>query len=166
MNKSITFLMLRLNQYRNRDYTEKLLSYIRAGAWVLLILFFAYVSLFLGLLQETSVFFGKYVEAQSSLIALIVNFGIVVLLVFDNTNDVFQSKSNRYACASFGLTIFIYGHAKNYAQGNSQELLIWLNTEYMAYLLVTVYFMIVTHIRYLSKKPNIEQRDIVAVKIQ
>jgi hypothetical protein len=129
----------------------------------LAILFFAYVGLFIGLLQKIDCpsFFERYANTQGVFTALLVNFGIVVLLVFDNSNKVFQSKSNRYACASFGLTILIYGHAKNFMEGNSQELWSWLNTEYIAYLLVITYFIVVTHIRYLSQRLNIIKNEVI-----
>jgi len=166
MKKAIIYLALQFSHYRNKGYIKKLSDYIRAGAWILSILFFAYIALFMTLLQTTPSFFEKLVDTQNSSISLVVNFGIVVLLIFENlSNKVFQYKSNPYACAAFGLTILIYVHAKNFIEGNSQDLLKWLNSEGIAYLLIVTYFIVITHIRYLAKKPNIEERTILSVKI-
>jgi len=156
-------LFFEYSNYRESVYIEKLEGYFRAGTWILAILVFAYVDLFGVLFQkiDSPSFYENYTNTQSALTSLIVNFGIVVLLVFDNSNEVFQSKSNRYACVAFGLTIFIYGHAKNFMEDNSQALWPWLNTEYIACLLFMTYYIMVIHIRYLSQKLKVGTRDII-----
>jgi len=150
----------------DRDVIKKVVDFIKAGTWILLILFFAYVPLFMFLLKPNASFFEMYKETQHTFISLVVNFGIIVLLVFDNLNKTFQVRSNRYVCASFFLIILIHGHAQNcYGNANLQSLYEWLCTDWSAYVLSITYLSLATIIRYLMKIPEIEERRFVASEV-
>jgi len=151
----------------DRDIAKKIWDFIKAGTWVILILFFAYVSLFMSLLKQSIPFFDTYIETQHSFVSLVVNFGIIVLLVFDNSNKTFQFRSNRYVCASFLFVILMHGHARNcYGGANLHNLHEWLCTDLSAYILLVAYLLSAIFIRYLMKIPEIEERCFETVDIQ
>jgi len=150
----------------NRDEAKKVVDFIKAGTWIFSVLFFAYASLFVSLLKPNASFFEMYTEMQHTFISLIVNFGIIVLLVFDNSNKTFQVRSNRYVCASFFLIILVHGHARNcYGATNLQGLYEWLCTPWSAYVLSIAYLLLAIIIRYLMKIPEIEERSFVAEEV-
>jgi len=150
----------------DRDKAKNTVDFIKSGAWVLLILFFAYVPLFMSLLKPNVSFFDVYTETQHTFISLVVNFGIIVLLVFDNSSKTFQVRSNRYVCAALLLTILIHGHARNcYGGANLQGLYEWLCTDWSAYMLSIMYLFLAVIIRYLMKIPEIEERIFEAAEL-
>lgn len=85
-----------------------------ATAYVLLLVFFTYSVLFASSLQGMEHFLCDYQKNQSSLFALVTNFGLLFLLLIDNS--IGKKRTPDHWLIQLGafvlVGIFTYGHAK------------------------------------------------------
>lgn len=84
-----------------------------ALAWTLFMSFFTYTSLWIDVLSVNTSILNTFPVRQSSLAALIVNFGIVIMLIFDyiKSSEVLHKKMFILFGVSMFLTIVSYAHS-------------------------------------------------------
>lgn len=85
-----------------------------AVSYVLLLVFFTYTTITVELLKDCQGLWDAYALNQSSLFALLTNFGLLVLMVIDYTSGKTRVSARTLMRVSvcFFTYIVIYGHAK------------------------------------------------------
>lgn len=89
-------------------------------AYIFLLMFFTYTPVFVAGLKTVENCWQTYVENQSSLYALLTNFGLLFLIVVDYTSGKsrLEAKNLLYISTVFFIDVIIYGHAKVMAHPN------------------------------------------------
>jgi hypothetical protein len=167
MNKKSPLLHSIVQPTGNAARLLVIANYVKAGGWISTILVFSYVGMFAALLQKNIAFFDlTFIVTQRSISALWVNFGIVALMVLDNTGEDFKIKSNRLVCASFFIAILMYGHAKNtFGNGNVYDLYCWMRHGCIDCILFSLYLFILIRIKYLINTTKQHPKEIKIVTI-
>lgn len=80
--------------------------------WVLFIMFFTYTTLWVELCRVNGNFFDSFYDSQRSYIALFVNAGIIIMLLFDNyaARKEFQGLETFIPIVTLFLCVFIMAH--------------------------------------------------------
>ena len=139
------------------------INYFWSFIWVFLILFFAYAPETKNLLKNNAKIDEIYFVAQSSFFSMVINFGIIVMLIFDIKHKEFQNISLKWVIFSFVAIILMYGHAMNISgeNRNVHDLIPLLSCQEFGFLLVSLFIWLATHIKFLSKRhlENIENES-------
>ena len=112
----------------NRD------SLFLAFVWVLFMVFFTYTTLVVELVRTEGDFCELFYQEQSRYIALFVNVGIVIMLLFDNhvANQRFQGYSYYVPIVALVFCLIIMAHCEANIHDNIQEYVKPISLEYLS----------------------------------
>ena len=93
---------------------ENIVHLVEAIAYIFLLMLFTYTPVFVAGLKTVENCWQTYVDNQSSLFALLTNFGLLFLIVVDYASgkSKVEAKNLLYISAVFFIDVTIYGHAK------------------------------------------------------
>lgn len=88
-------------------------NYMIALSWLSLIIFFTYTTVLSSAFIVNMSFFNEYFEYHNHLISMIVNFGLIVMVVFDFSSAGKQVSNTDLFLLSLGFicAVGIYGHS-------------------------------------------------------
>lgn len=131
-------------QYLSRLWAEPHVIGITL-VWVLFMCFFTYTDLFAALLVSGDTFAPAFQNLQFRTIALCVNIGLVIMLLFD-----FTSKNERLhrswiwiVIAGFAIAIMIYLHCRLVANQTHTQLVYPLNCDKLGIALFAVFLSVI-----------------------
>lgn len=91
--------------------------------WTLFMSFFTYTSYWVALVSVGVSFLDGFVDGQSSIVSLVVNFGLVLMLIFDYMSS--SDTSKKWMFGLFGISMFVavmvYAHSLMAAQQRLNE---------------------------------------------
>jgi hypothetical protein len=131
-------------------------SLFLAFVWVLFMFFFTYTTLFEELLKKNGNFPGLFYEEQSSFIALYVNIGLVIMLLFDNHAVNKKFRGAVYYIPIMGLVVafFLMGHCYLVKSGEHVNYIFPLSTERLSYVIYAVFLLMLYVMKVRSLIPD------------
>lgn len=135
-----------------RSYISQHQAWIIAISWMLLLSLFTYTEMACGLLKADTVFLDVYKCSQTSVVALVVNIGLLFMLVFD-----FMGAGKRFSygmmiCFMIAvlLSVSVFGVSRLHASGKINGYIGILQHSWMLYGLHFLFLCILTWLKYKS----------------
>ena len=135
--------------------------YILSVLWLLLMILFTYTPLVAAGLKVNEVFADAYCNNQCAWIAMLVNFGLLLMVVFDYWGTGKQPTWNLYISSIVGLAIaaLICGHTGLYVQDELSDFKFPINDYRCAYVLHLIFFAILLYIKVKSMDEDVPIED-------
>lgn len=159
--------MNKTNKFSIIKSIRGLLSYILSNfrvlsiafLWILFLLFFTYTPLFLELAKRQGNFISLFYQEQSQYITLIVNMGIVLMFLFDNTYNHKRLEGVVYYIPIIAvvLSVFIQVHCSLNIDNNLSQLKKPLSIDYLSMILYG-FFCVLMFILKVNSLSNITQQ--------
>jgi len=133
---------------------DGLIKYLWSFSWTLLVLFFAYASFTKVLFTIDTHISDEYFQIQSSFFSMVINFGIILMIVFDVGDSEFHKNSFYWVIFSFVVIMLMHGHAENITGNNNNhyKLISLIGSSQTGLLLGGIFLMLTVQIKVLSKK--------------
>lgn len=121
-----------------------------AIVWTLFMSFFTYTECWVALVSANVSFFEVFGNSQSIIISLIVNFGLVLMLVFDYTTSANTSK--KWMFSLFGvammMTVMVYAHSFIMVQQRLDEFLMPISKPYFGFALHLIFLLLLCSMKF------------------
>lgn len=118
---------------------------ILAFVWTAFILFFTYTTLLVEAVKVNGSFYESFYNSQSQFVAMFVNIGIIIMLLFDNhaVNKEFHGIGYYIPIVAIAICIMILAHCDTYVNKSLDEYIIPISYEKLSVVLFCCFITII-----------------------
>jgi len=149
MLRSVKIFMVRQFKQIWEVMKNNYINYCWSLLWTFLILFFAYTVQAISLLYKGSCMTDVHIQTQCSLVAMVINFGIICMIVLDVKQDRdFRKDAFQWVIYSFVIIILMHVHANI---PDKTSLKFCFHNPLIGLLLAGIFILLATQLKFLSK---------------
>lgn len=118
---------------------------ILALVWTAFLLFFTYTTLLVEAVKVNGSFYELFYKSQSQFVAMFVNIGIIIMLLFDNhaANKEFHGLEYYIPIIAIAICIMILAHCDTYINNGLDEYIIPISYEKLSFILFCCFLIII-----------------------